>query len=167
MKLRIGLSPKDVKKALAQAREYQKQLNNKNALFVERLAETGIPIIKGRMAASRGDSNPAHSTEIRIYANGDKVEGTLTLSGEDILFFEFGSGVYYNASDPPHASDFGYGVGTYPGQTHAFDSDGWWYRDEANQLHHSYGTEATMPMLKASEEIISNIRKIAREVYGS
>ena len=162
----VDLNTSSVSRLINNLKLYQKGLVGKNALFVQRLAELGIPIIDSTMARTRGDANPRHDTEISIAQIGGVVKGTLTLSGEDILFFEFGAGIYYNATDPAHASKFGYGVGTYPGQTHAFDDGGWWYTDDAGVSHHSYGTEATSPMLRASHEMIVNIRRIAREVYG-
>lgn len=166
MEYNLELNTKSVNKLLTSLKAYQKSFSAKNMLFVERLAELGIPVIDSTMARTRGDANPSHDTEISISQIGNVVKGTLTLSGEDILFFEFGAGIYYNQSDPEHASKFGYGVGTYPGQTHAFNDDGWWYTDDAGIAHHSYGTEATSPMLRASHEMIVNIRKIAREVYA-
>ena len=57
------------------------------------------------------------------------------------------------------------GVGSFPGQTHALN-DYWWYRDKDGRLRFSQGTEAAMPMYKASVEIISQIELIAREVFG-
>lgn len=162
----MDLSVKSVNKLISQLKSYHKSLPSKNTFFVERLAELGIPVIDSSIARARGDADPGHNTEISIAQIGNVVKGTLTLNGEDILFFEFGAGIYYNQSDPEHASKFGYGVGTYPGQTHAFNDNGWWYTDDAGMSHHSYGTEATSPMLRASHEIIAKIRQIAREVYA-
>lgn len=167
MNIEINLSKASVDSAIAQLKEYLQSLNDKNALFVKRLAELGIPIIDENIGESAGDANKYHDTQIKIHSYGDYSEATLTVSGQDILFIEFGSGIHYNPSDPEHAGQFGYGVGTYPGQTHAYDPKGWWYRDETGAPHHSYGQQATAPMLQASHEIITNIRKIAREVYGN
>ena len=167
MNIEIELSKTSVDSAIAQLREYLESLNDKNALFVKRLSELGVPIIDERIGESAGDADKYHDTQIKIHSYGDYSEATLTVSGQDVLFIEFGSGIHYNPSDPEHAGQFGYGVGTYPGQTHAFDPKGWWYRDETGAPRHSYGQQATAPMLQASHEIIANIRKIAREVYGS
>lgn len=168
MKMQISLSKSSVQKALSQAREYQRQLNNKNRLFVKRLAESGIPVVDQNIDRADGDSDKYHDTKVIVNSYGDYSWARLQVSGKDILFIEFGAGIYYNNSPIPHASSFGYGIGTYnPGSDNAFNPDGWWYRDSSGISQHSYGTEATMPMLKASSAIISNIRRIAREVYGS
>ena len=164
----VELNTSSISELISNLKSYQKELTGKNALFVQRLAKAGIPVIDSTIAMTRGDANPSHRAYVKeLPSSGDVVRCSLVLEGEDILFFEFGAGIYYNASDPSHASKFGYGVGTYPNQTHAFDDNGWWYTDELGVSHHSYGTEATSPMLHASYEIIAKIRQIAREVYGS
>lgn len=170
MNIEIELSKASVDSAIAQLKGYLQSLNDKNALFVKRLAELGIPVIDEKIEESEGDASKYHDTQIKIHSYGDYSEATLTVSGQDILFIEFGSGIFWNEeSEAAHAGQFGYGVGTYPGQTHAFNTDpyGWWYRDETGAPQYSYGQQATAPMLQASHEIIANIRKIAREVYGS
>lgn len=168
MNIKINLSSKSVNDAIQKLKDYQASLSDKNEIFVRRLGELGIPIIETNIGASMGDSDKEHYTHIVLHRYGDYAEARLVLEGQDILFIEFGAGIHYNEnSSVAHADKFGYGVGTYPGQTHANDPKGWWYIDDTGAPHHSYGTEATMPMLKASHEIIANIRKIAREVYGS
>ena len=50
---------------------------------------------------------------------------------EVLIYFwqiEFGAGIHYNkSSSNPKSKDFKLGVGTFPDQTHAFDSNGWYY----------------------------------------
>lgn len=166
MEINIDLSSGSVRKAIEQLKAYKEDISKKNKLFVERLALLGIPVIQEAISFNQGDSDPNVEKEIILDTDGDVAKAVLRIRGKDVLFFEFGSGIHYNPTNAPHAEKFGYGVGTYPGQKHAFDEKGWFYRD-ATGLHHSYGTQATMPMLKASNQIIRNIRKIAREVYGS
>lgn len=163
----IDLSQKSVSKAIEQLKKYRDSLPDKNELFLRRLSEVGIDVIEQKISDARGDSDKSHDVTLKVHSFGDYSEATLTVMGNDILFIEFGAGSHYNPSNTEHASKFGYGIGTYPGQTHAFDPDGWWYRDDTGAPQHSYGTEASMPMLNASRAIILTIRKIAREVYGS
>lgn len=167
MNISIDLSKSSIDKAIEKLRSYKESLNDKNALFVKRLAEIGIDVVEQQIAVAKGDSDKSHATQLKIHSFGDYSEAILSVSGNDILFIEFGSGIHYNSSNPEHAEKFGYGVGTYPGQKHALDPDGWWYRDSTGVSQHSYGTEATAPMLNASRAIILQIRQIAREVYGS
>lgn len=168
MNIEIELSPESVKAAIAKLEAYRDSLRDKNDEFVKKLAEIGIPIIHSKVNEAAGEgTNTTHVVELDPKSFGDFSQCTVTLSGSDILFIEFGAGVTYNPDETPHAEEFGYGIGTYPGQTHAFDEDGWWYRDESGVGIHTYGTRATMPMLQASKEMILKIREIAREVYGS
>ena len=167
MKIDINLSKSSVEKAIKQLEDYQESLLTKNDLFVMKLARLGVDIAEQQIAMADGDSNKYHDIRIIPHSFGNYSQATIRLDGEDILFIEFGSGIHYNPTDPEHASKFGFGVGTYPDQKHAFDPDGWWYRDSIGDKHHSYGTRATSPMLKASNIIINEVRRIAREVYGS
>ena len=167
MNIEIDLSKASIDNAIAQLKEYERSLNDKNALFVKKLAEIGIDVVEQRINDADGADNTYHDNQLKIHSYGDHSEAILSVSGTDILFIEFGSGIHYNPTNPEHAGEFGYGVGTYPGQTHAFDPEGWWYRDSTGAPHHSYGTRATAPMLNASKAIILEIREIAREVYGS
>ena len=81
-----------------------------------------------------------------------------------ILAIEFGAGIHYNPIPNPKTADLGFGVGTFPGQMHAFE-DGWYYLGEDDKWHYSHGVKATMPMYKASAEIISRYKQIAAEVF--
>ena len=83
-----------------------------------------------------------------------------------LLAIEFGAGIYYNSgNENPKANDFGLGVGTYPGQIHAFE-DGWYYLGDDNQWHYTHGVKAAMPMYNATMEIINQYKQIAREVFS-
>ena len=82
-----------------------------------------------------------------------------------ILAIEFGAGIHFNPIPNPNADKFGLGVGTFPGQIHAFE-DTWFYWDDTDQLWKpTHGIKATMPMYNAQLEIISNAVKIAKEVF--
>ena len=167
MRISIGLTRSSVQKAIKQLKDYDRSLIDKNDLFVKRLAQLGAEVAEQQIQSADGDSDKYHDLKIIPHSYGNWSQATIRLDGQDILFIEFGSGIHYNESDPEHAKEFGYGVGTYPGQTHAFDPDGWWYRDDDGVAQHSYGTRATAPMLNASRTIIIEVRRIAREVYGS
>ena len=78
---------------------------------------------------------------------------------------EFGAGIHYNSTANPNADKFGFGVGTFPGQVHAFE-DGWYYwNEEAQEWQYTHGVKATMPMYNADIEIIQNVVKTAKEVF--
>lgn len=79
-----------------------------------------------------------------------------------LLMAEFGSG--WGAENPMNVP--GVGQGTFPGQTHAFDKEGWYWIDEDDNLNYSRGISAKMPMYKASIRIQEVAKKKAKEIFG-
>lgn len=167
--IKVNLSQKSIQDAIKQLRQYQNSLKSKNELFVRRLSELGIPVIDQNISLSQGDSDKNHSTYIRINNFGGYSQATLVCEGSDLLFIEFGSGISYNTpsgtSPHPKGQEFGYTIGSY-GQGNG-KNESWVYFADSGEWIRSYGTEATMPVYKASVEIMQNIRKIAKEVFGS
>ena len=163
-----SLSEKSLDKAIKAVRAYRERIEDKNDLFVRRLAELGIPIIDENISASRGDSDKNHHTYIKLTSLRGYSEARLVVEGKDLLFIEFGAGVHYNtsagSSPNPKGAELGYTIGSYGKGLGT--NDYWYYIDDTGVKHRSYGTEATMPVYKASVEIIQNIRKIAKEVFG-
>lgn len=142
-----------------------KDFPNKMEMFLENLMRAGIPVIDENIGIGEGDSSTTHSTSVVVNRDKDTIVATLYVNGVDIAFLEFGAGIYYHTADHPKASELGMGVGTYPGQTHAYD-EFWWYRDEQGVAHYSQGTEMTMPVYLAGQEIIAKFGEIARETFG-
>lgn len=168
-KIRISLSHKSIQNAINEVRKYQREFIEKNELFVRRLAELGIPVIDQNISVAQGDSDKNHNTYIKINSFGSYSEAKLVVEGSDLLYIEFGSGIHYNGSSGtsphPKGEEFGYTIGSYgKGQG---SKDFWFYYADTGEAVMSHGTEATMPVYKASVEIIQNIRRIAREVFGS
>lgn len=169
-------------KAIKQIKEYTQSLNVKGEIFLQRLAEVGIPIIDTRIGWAHGDSDPQHSTHIRVSSFGDYTEAHLIVEGKDLLFIEFGSGVHYNGSagQSPRKSikgsqngveyemtggkELGYTIGSYGNGQGV--KDHWFYKAENGDTIMSHGTEASMPLYHATMEIINSIQRIAQEVYG-
>ena len=165
-KISMTLSRSSINNAINELKAYKKELINKNDIFVRRLVELGLNVVNMKVQQSLGDSDDATS-KAYVDSLGKLVKAEIHLTGSDVLFIEFGAGIYYNTpGQHPLEDEFGYGVGTYPGQTHAFD-DYWFYTDEqGNTGQISYGTQATMPMYSASIEMYQQVVQIAREVFG-
>lgn len=166
MKAKISLDRSEIKDLIKSLETYINFLPFKCQLFIKRLADVGIETIDAKYVSGVGDSSTDHKCEFVLDEDGNVVRGKIVVTGEDILFIEFGAGIYFNNGNiHPKAHDLGYGVGTYPGQKHAYDPNGWYYRDSDNHLHHSLGTEATMPLFNASLDMIASIEQIAKEVF--
>ena len=153
-----------------QIRQYSYGIERANKLFVQRLAEAGYKIATQQIVKSfpsLDHDKPIGSLDIITDDEGIVSACTLQFSSEQALFIEFGAGIRYNkGADHPLAGQFGYGVGTYPNQTHAFNEKGWSYQGEDGRWHHSYGTKATMPMYSASIDMRERLIEIAKEVYA-
>lgn len=168
-KIRISLSEKSIRNSINEIEVYKRQFIERNEVFVRRLAELGIPVIDQNIAAAQGDSDKSHNTYIKINSFGSYSEAKLVVEGKSILFIEFGAGIRYNGSSGtsphPKGEELGYTIGSYgKGQG---SKDFWFYYADTGESVMSHGTEATMPVFRASQEIIQNIRIIAREVFGN
>lgn len=170
-KMKAVLSTKSLRQLSNEFNTYVNTLDLKCEQFTERLInEVGIPVININMSSFKGDSEHSYQTFIEIHRQPNKgVSARLVVQNEDILFIEFGAGIHYNNSKAKNekAAELGYGVGSYPGQTHAFNNKGWWYTDEAGNSIHSYGTEATMPVYNAYREMVDQVERIAKEVFAN
>ena len=159
---------KSLDNAIKQIQEYKERLSNKCEMFVHRLAEVGIPIIDQNIALAAGDSDKGHNTYIKINSFGSYSQARLIVEGKDLLFIEFGAGVHYNGnlggSPHPKGKEMGYTIGSYgKGQG---KNDFWFYYADSGEAVMSHGTQATMPVYKAGEEMRRQVLNIAKEVFG-
>lgn len=146
--------------------------------FVRELAEAGIPVIEKNIAGAgftydekgiQSGSNTEHNTYVKVDSLIEMSRATLVLEGRDILFIEFGAGVYHsengvNGSDHPKGAENGFLIGTY-GMGHG-SQQVWGYYADSGELVLTHGTKATMPMYKASLEIQKKVIEIARKVFS-
>ena len=168
-KMKATLSADSLTRLANDFKTYVSSLDMKCETLVERLiAEVGIRVVTEVMATTKGDSSRDFNTYFELHRIPDKgAYGKLVIENEDILFIEFGAGIHYNNGNAhPQASQFGYGVGTYPGQRNAINPGYWWYKDENDNLRFSLGTEASMPVYKAYTEMVDRVVTIAREVFA-
>ncbi len=164
--IKCSLSSKSIQNAIKELKKYENDLQRKNQIFVQKLADAGILVIRETMESVPAEEKGSYYTEIINNSNGDLVGAAIRLTGDKVLFLEFSAGITYGTDAYPLPSGSEYGIGTYPGQTHAYDPNGWWYIDENGEKHHSYGNRAYMPMYHAEEAIILAIRSIAKEVFS-
>lgn len=174
--LKTDLSVKGIERLQEELLKYRDELPNKCRELASKLLQSGVTVSKAKISESPLGKYVTITTDISADKMGCK--GILLAKGEVIesdeynpfsvlLAIEFGAGVHFNPTPNPLSAEMGYGVGTFPGQVHAFDPNGWYYWDEENQKWvHSYGIKATMPMYSADMEIIQNIVEKAREVFG-
>ena len=161
-KISISLSQKSIQNAIKEIEAYKREFQRNNQIFIDRL-----DVVQATMESIPLEEKGSYYTEIVNNSRGDIIGAAIRLTGDKILFLEFSAGIAYGTDSYPTPAGDKYGVGTYPGQTHAFSPYGWWYVDENGEKHHSYGNRAYMPMYHAEEAIVLAVRQVAREVFGS
>lgn len=173
--LKADLSLEGIEALKRQLLQYKDDLLIKCEKVVSKLLQSGVEVANTRISESPLGKYVAVTTNISsdkmgcngiLFAKGQVKEQDGYAPFSILLAIEFGAGVHFNPMPSPLiSSEFPYGVGTFPGQTHA-DQDMWYYWDENKQKWMpTHGVKATMPMYKASEEIRNNILKIAKEVF--
>lgn len=166
-KISISLSQKSIQNGIKEIEAYKREFQRKNQIFIDRLSKIGLDVVQVTMESIPLEEKGSYYTEIVNNSRGDIIGAAIRLTGDKILFLEFSAGIAYGTDSYPTPAGDKYGVGTYPGQTHAFSPYGWWYVDENGEKHHSYGNRAYMPMYHAEEAIVLAVRQVAREVFGS
>lgn len=174
--LKADLSISSIRNLQKELEKYSDSLTYKCELLVKRLAEAGIPVIDENMAKSaftvdekgiQSGADTQHYTHIKLKSFGDYARADLIVEGKELLFIEFGAGVYYNgaegSSPHPKGQEFGYVIGSY-GKGHGVQKV-WGYYADNGELILTHGVEATMPMYRASLNIAENVVKIAKEVF--
>lgn len=176
--INISLSGKSVNEAIRQLQQYKNWLIKKTSLLVKELAEVGIPVIDENMAKAsytydeksvRSGSDTSHRTYVEMSGfQSGTATAKLIVEGKEILFIEFGAGVYYNgeAGNSPHPKGVVNGmiIGSY-GEGHGVQKV-WGYYDESGKLILTHGVEAQMPVYKAEMEIVQKYIKVARRVFS-
>lgn len=173
------LSARSFQSTLEKVDNYRQTIQLKCEAFVRALAEKGIVVAKqnvggyGTYITFGVTVDPLeYGARAIMYATNNSlihVEwiGAGVAYGEadisPLLMAEFGSGL--RAQQNPRGPEFGYGTGTFPGQIHAEDPEGWWYQTLDGEWHHSFGVTPTMPMGHAHEEILQQVAITAREVF--
>lgn len=170
------LSRSSIEKLKRELTDYQDDLPKKCELLIRRLAESGVSVAKqdlggfGKYITFSIQTEPAKcgckgillATNTGIIRSEWRTkDGIKSADVSPLLMAEFGSGM--RAENPLNVP--GVGQGTFPGQTHAFDKDGWWYMDLDGEWHHSYGITPKMPMYNAAMEMYRRVEEIAKEVF--
>ena len=170
------LSVKGIEAIKRQLLQYKDSLPIKCEKLVSRLLQSGVTVSQTKISESPLGKYVTVTTNI----SADKIgcKGILLAKGavkeQDgyapfsiLLAIEFGAGIHFNPTpNPLISSEFPYGVGTFPGQVHAYQ-DLWFYWDENTQeWKPTHGVKATMPMYNADMEIVQNVVKFAKEVFA-
>ena len=165
-----------LERAIDDLKQYKVELQNKCIIFVSELAKIGIET--GKANCGEYGSVIAFTRKAEITPTGAKATllatGTpivrqrkgQTIEANPLLLAEFGSG--WQAEVLQYMVPLQVGQGTFPGQTHAFDPNGWYYWDEAQQEWvHTMGESPTFPMYSAMMSMIFAVNETAKRVFRS
>lgn len=161
-------------------RVYWRTLELQTRQFVRELSEIGIAAaaqnagdydayIRFSYRLSSGEpvsiitASDTEPVEVKwLVSDGNGGETVKTAKISPILMSEFGSGFRaVNTQAIP-----GVGQGTFPGQTHAFDDGGWYYKDyDTKKWMHSKGYAPTQPMEHLLIEMENKVREVAGRVF--
>lgn len=163
-------------KAVAEIEQYQKDLDKKVHILMERLAEIGIEEATVRFANAIYDgTNDVRVNNAPVWIADNKL--AISASGNAITFIEFGSGVHYAGQAHPKAGEFGFNRGGYGYHLGRFDS--WRYSGNPGTngevitegAHKgevkTQGNPANRALYDSAKEMREQVTKIAKEVFGS
>lgn len=172
--IKANLSVSSIRNAQRELEKYRDSLEYKARLLTETLAEIGINVAETKIDESPLGKYVTIKTDISeekagckaiLIATGENKESDGNALFNTLLAIEFGAGIHYNPIPNPNAGEFGLGVGTFPGQIHAFEDYWFYWNEEEQKWLPTHGVKATMPMYSASLEIQRNVVKKAKEIF--
>lgn len=143
---------------IRQLEQRQRWINERAHELVQRLAEMGA--VNVSIEYARAIYNGDKDYDVTVEDRGEN-RMAIVASGATVLILEFGAGVTYGDGHP-QAGEFGFGPGTYPGQRHAMDENGWYFGNH----EHTYGNPPSMTMYMTARELRQRVQEVAREVFS-
>ena len=158
----MSLSTASIDDAIKELKAFRDSLDWKKDKILEELANIGVKEASVRFTTAMYDGVNDSSVTLETISNGYCIKA----EGKAVAFIEFGAGVYHNSGEPyPNPRPDGIvGIGEY-GNGYG-KRPAWGFKDDSGELVITRGNPAAMPMWYASEEMRSNIAKIAQEVFG-
>lgn len=180
MKKRIKVKLGDLGRAVDEVEQYKAQLREKCRVFLGRLSELGVQTADVRFRNAQYDGTNDVET-LAEWEGDNKVK--VIARGRSVTFIEFGAGVYYSEAHPLADSkgairgEYGQGKGKHitwgyygdPGTNGrvATDKDGHPIVRDEGPVILTHGNPPARAMYEASKAMREEIKKIAKEVFGS
>ena len=171
--IRAQLSPEGIQEAIKELTDWQKELNDRHKELAQELAKEGLEIARIEYeAASAGSIEPGKMTApdsavptLEITTQDGGLTAVIQITGHDVTFIEFGSGVHFNAGyagkpATTNAGKFGYTIGGYGSGLGLHEA--WHYGNGKI----SYGTPAADATGQIELQLKDRISKIVKKVYG-
>ena len=181
----FSLSPESIEAAQEELRKYRESIKNKTEILrntvAERIREDVEYDFKNAVMDVDIQGNVGTPDIRDVYIDkhqtkGDSLRNSATTSvvavGKDVVFIEFGAGVYYNGDvgtsrNPLNLeNNLGFNIGEYGKKHGRHDTWGFYENDDPENLVITHGTPASMPFYNAELAIVYDIKNIARLVFG-
>ena len=159
--IKMTLSTSSINDAIKELKTFRKYIDAKKDELLEKLGEIGVQEASVRFTTAMYDGVNDSSVTLESTPDGYAI----VAEGSAVAFIEFGAGVYHNPGEPyPNARPEGIvGIGEY-GKGYG-KRQAWGFVDDTGELVITHGNPAAMPMWYASEEMRSEIKRIAKEVF--
>lgn len=155
--------------------EKKRWLEEKTEELAKRLADMGALYAEYGFEGALYSGEENHTITVEaVGENAYKVRA----SGTTVLFVEFGAGIRHGGGHP-EAGENQMGPGTYPGEGHWDDPNGWFYevndpaiatytgKRSGRSFVHTYGNPPAMPMYSAVKTLEEELESVIREVFAS
>lgn len=156
----VDLSTSGINKLIGVLGGYKIWLNKKADELAKRLAEMGA--VGASLRFARAIYTGDNDTEITVERTG-KASYTVKASGEAVLFIEFGSGFTYGYGHPDPQE---FGPGTYPGEGHWDDPNGWYLPKEKGG-EHTFGNPPAAAMYNTVKDLEQELSRVVQEVFSN
>ena len=169
--IKCTLSERSIDNAIKELTQYKWSLSDKLTKLrnevgsrLAQLAQRGFDV--GIADETIEGGSVTANVEVHLDPSGDVT--VVYTKGEDAVWCEFGSGVYFNGSvgtsPHPKGAELGLTIGSY-GEGRGKQQI-WCFKD-GDDIVWTHGVPASMPMYKAFETVIYEIEDIAKEVFAN
>lgn len=168
--IRLSLNDSDIDRAIRELKQYKQDFLKKVDTYRKKLAEeiaNNASLRFGSATMEYTIRGTPRKPDVTVDVTDSGNVSVVVANGEDAVWCEFGSGVYYNgsvgSSPNPYGKDLGFTIGSY-GKGYG-KGKAWGYYDDTGELVITRGTPASMPMYNAAKEVTKKAIEIAREVF--
>lgn len=167
-KSKATLTTRSINKLIRDIDEYTEDLEAKREEIARRLAEMWANTASADYATAQYDGPRDVSVEVVPTEGGY----TIQVSGESVLFIEFGTGITYSGTQHPMAGEYGMGPGTWEPKHYQkkgvanWENPAGWYLPKEKGGGKTYGNPPSMTVYKTGIEVRNAIERIAREVFS-
>lgn len=168
------LSTKGIQNLIDYLDTYKAQLMQRTIKLMDILAEKGIEEADMRFeVAGNEGTDTEHNCLHSVTFDGENVVLEIEIEGKDLIFIEFGAGIYYNpgklgqsAHESPEFREafpeFKIGkYGTNKDKEWSLGANDTWVHN-GQEVH---GTKATMPLYGAELAIINSVKEAVQEAF--